>query len=92
MDIGVDWNGDKMGKPNVAGAAESKNSTSTKTDGEKDPKAVAKQTDAVGDKEKASKQGDAAGDAKKQKAATVISDEKSSDANKAATDKQNGDH
>jgi hypothetical protein len=122
MDIGVDWNGDKLGKPTAAGngsqganstaggreplangpreaddsvsgkPSESKTVKSTDTDSEKDPKAAAKQTDPASDKGKASKHADAANDAKKEKAATVSSDEKSSDANKAATDKTNGDH
>ena len=90
MDIGLDWTGDKMGKPNVA-SAESKTVKPAETEGEKDPKAAAKQSDPVGDKEKASKQGDAAGDAKKQKAAAVSSDEKSSDANKPLANKTDGD-
>jgi hypothetical protein len=92
MDIGVDWKGDKLGKPHSASDTDSKASKQSEPGSEKDSKG-SKQADASGDK-KTSKSMDGAGDGhnKDQKATPVGSDEKSPEKEKASASKPDGNH
>ena len=93
-DIGVDWNGDKIGKQRGSQGANSDSKASKPADAaaEKDSKASS-QTGAAGESEKASKSKDAAGgdQHKEQKAEPSKSDDKPADKEKAAN-KIDGDH
>src|SRR5437764_1504726 len=94
-DIGVDWNGDKIGKQRGSQGANADSKTSKPADAaaEKDSKASSSQTGAAGESEKASKSKDAAGgdQHKEQKAEPSKSDDKPADKEKAAN-KSDGDH
>lgn len=61
-DVGLDWTGDKMGKPHSGNDADSKGPKKADAASEKDSKG-SKQTEASGDKAKTSKTADKVGDA-----------------------------
>ena len=84
-DMGLDWTSDKIGKPHVADAADSKSAKQSEAAGEKDAKS-SKAAETTGAKDSKSSDGDG-----RQKVAASRSDEKSSDKQKASAEKPDGD-
>jgi hypothetical protein len=93
MDLDLDWRGGKLGKPASHGDKDSKSSQTADAGAEKDRK-VSKQADTSADKDaKASKATQAGDDRNKdQKAKSSTAEAKTSEKEKAAASKPDGDH
>ena len=90
MDVGVDWTGDKLGKPKNANESDSK--VQKKAEATEDSKAAAKNPDPSREKDSKSSKSDAAEDPnKEQKQSSNKSGDKPSEKEKVAATKTDGD-